>query len=117
MEADASGMRDAYNYHMHLVKKNTKLVCAYCVLVTTAFGVVARDTNRRAELRLHIAGAEVARPAEPPMPLPIMPLAHSPFPEARPGPIHSGERIAKITKPRSRPSRGQGPLNPVSVLQ
>jgi hypothetical protein len=92
------------------------LACAYCALVATALAVVARDASRRSDIPLQTPRAENHFTSGPAMPLPITPIAQSPFPEARPGQPPSGEHIAKITKPRSRPSRGQAPFHPAAIF-
>lgn len=66
------------------VRKKTKLRIAYGILTVTSLSVLAYDANVRSDLRSQSSEALRAQFREP-VPLPITPIAQSPFPEARPG--------------------------------
>ena len=66
------------------VRKKTKLRIAYGLLTITALSVVEYDADVRSDLRYRSTQAERAQMSEHTAPLPMLPLAQSPFPEARP---------------------------------
>ena len=78
------------------VRKKTKLRIAYGLLTVTALSVVAYDADVRSDLHYHSTQAERALTHEPAAPLPILPLAQSPFPDARPS------ALASITSDKAR---------------
>jgi hypothetical protein len=86
------------------VRKKTKLRIAYGILTVTSLSVLAYDANVRSDLRFQNTEALRAQFREP-VPLPITPIAQSPFPEARPSisapnqPLLANGGSAKIPKP------------------
>ena len=97
---------------MLFVRKKTKLRIAYAVLTLTGFSVVAYDATVRNELQIQNARAPRTQSARPAAPLPITPLAQSPFPEARPESVfhrdvaiaHSEEAPAPMRERNFEPS-------------
>ena len=95
-----------------LLRKKTQLRIAYVVLATTAISVIAYDSARRSDNGIRTASL----PPPPPQPaasaLPILPLAKSPFREARLANFSTSEAAttrtdAKATapnEPRNAPS-------------
>jgi hypothetical protein len=68
------------------IRKKTKLRIAYGLLAVTALSVVAYDAEVRTQQSFHNTSTEAERAMmrRPAAPLPILPLAQSPFAEARP---------------------------------
>lgn len=67
------------------VLKKTKVRIAYGLLAIASISIIAQDANARGKSSATSSEAQRAQFARPPVPLPITPLAQSPFPEARPG--------------------------------
>lgn len=67
------------------VRKKTKLRIAYGLLAVASLSIIAHDAHLRSSSPVGSREAQRAQFARPPVPLPITPLAQSPFPEARPG--------------------------------
>ena len=79
------------------VRKKTKLRIAYGLLTLTSLSVFVYDAEVRSDSSIRNSQAQLAQFRKEPAPLPITPLAESPFPEARPGVITAGEpRIARM---------------------
>jgi hypothetical protein len=83
------------------LRKKTKILCAYCLLGTSALTVIAHDAHWRSKLTRQNTQAAPARPPAPVTPLPISLLAQSPFEEARPNRSDAGEHVATRTEPRA----------------
>jgi hypothetical protein len=79
------------------VRKKTKLRIAYGLLAITALSVIAYDADARTHLNLQGTMAEHARVREQAAPLPILPLAQSPFRDAQPD--------ASVASNESQPAR------------
>ena len=69
---------------MMFLRKKTKLRIAYSLLPITSLSVVVYDAEVRSDLGVRVNQAQHVQFHRPPEPLPITPLAQSPFPEARP---------------------------------
>ncbi len=65
------------------VQKKTKLRLAYAVLAFIALAVGARDAHLRSTASISSPAAERSGSQTPALPLAILPIADSPFPEAR----------------------------------
>ncbi|MEO6738696.1 MAG: hypothetical protein ABIP20_00485 [Chthoniobacteraceae bacterium] len=79
------------------VRKKTKLRIAYGLLTLTSLSVFVYDAEVRSDSSIRIGEAQPAQFSKEPTPLPITPLAESPFPEARPGALTAGKpRIARM---------------------
>jgi hypothetical protein len=66
------------------VRKRTKLRIAYSLLTITSLSIIAHDAQTRGNLRTGPSEAHRAQFDRTSAPLPITPLAQSPFDEARP---------------------------------
>jgi hypothetical protein len=76
----------------------------------STLAVVAYDSHQRSELLLQATQAARRVFAEPPAPVPFLPIAQSPFPEARPNSPLANERIAKETEPSQTKSFQKAPV-------
>jgi len=77
------------------IRKNITLRLAYALLTGSTICVIAYDAHLRSEVFLRTAQIERARDSEPAAPVPLNPIAQSPFLEARPG--ASDSRISANT--------------------
>ena len=85
---------------MSLLRKKTKLRFAYSLLAMTSLSLIAHDAKVRSDLCVGSSEAQRTQFIRPAPPLPITPLAQSPFAEARPGSILPRETaIARTGQP------------------
>jgi hypothetical protein len=87
------------------VRKKTKLRIAYGLLTATSFSVVAYDAHVRNDVRFESTEALRALAREPAPPLPILPIAQSPFSEAHPAParpVLADNTVPEIPKLQAR---------------
>ena len=88
------------------VRKKTKIKIAYILLASASLSIVGYDASLRSNPSVGSSEAQRAQAARPPMPLPITPLALSPFPEARPGhALASGPAVASTGRPSAEPRK------------
>lgn len=81
------------------LRKKTKLRIAYGLLAVTAISVIAHDADTRAHLDFHSTLAERAMHRAPAAPLPILPIAQSPFRDEMPD-----AAIAQNRSPQAQPA-------------
>lgn len=87
-----------------ILRKKTKILCSYCLLATTALAVVAYDDESRCDRARQCTPAQPANRPCASLPIPINPIAKSPFPEARTKLSDTDRHIGKRTEPRPAPS-------------